>query len=259
MGDASISRALVFTRTKHGADRVAKFLNQYNNELIAEAIHGNKSQNNRIRALDNFKAGKTRFLVATDIAARGIDIDGVSHVINFELPNIAESYVHRIGRTARAGAEGIAISFCDREEQEYLRDIERLIRLKITVFPLPIAGTSTPRDPALRSATERPPQELNHGGRGRSARPSKGRAQSARQSGRGRSRTEPTSIARSSPARSAGLSTGNSRRAPARRGSRAAAPRSERPASGRDRPSASSQTAPAAKTSWWSRIWKKDS
>jgi ATP-dependent RNA helicase RhlE len=129
--DESIKRALVFTRTKHGADRVAKFLNAVG--VTAEAIHGNKSQNNRVRALDNFKSGETRILVATDIAARGIDIDGVSHVINYELPNVPETYVHRIGRTARAGAEGKSFSFCDQEEREYLRDIEKLIRLKIRV------------------------------------------------------------------------------------------------------------------------------
>lgn len=131
MKDKSIQRALVFSRTKHGADRIAKFLNFA--RVSAEAIHGNKSQNNRIRALNNFKEGLTRVLVATDIAARGIDIDGVTHVINFELPNIPESYVHRIGRTARAGNEGIAISFCDQEEREYLADIEKLIRMRIRV------------------------------------------------------------------------------------------------------------------------------
>jgi len=126
-----VKMALVFTRTKHGADKICRFLNQVG--VTAEAIHGNKSQNNRVRALDNFKNGQTRILVATDIAARGIDIDGVSHVINYELPNIPETYVHRIGRTARAGAEGKSYSFCDSEEREYLRDIEKLIRQKIRV------------------------------------------------------------------------------------------------------------------------------
>jgi ATP-dependent RNA helicase RhlE len=124
--DRSIARALVFTRTKHGANKVAEQLAR--SGVSAEAIHGNKSQGARERALANFKTGRTRILVATDIAARGIDIDGVTHVINFDLPNVPESYVHRIGRTARAGASGIAISFCDREERPYLRDIERLIR-----------------------------------------------------------------------------------------------------------------------------------
>jgi superfamily II DNA/RNA helicase len=125
----SIDRALVFTRTKHGADKVVRLLAK--SGINAEAIHGNKSQNNRERTLANFRSGRTRTLVATDIAARGIDVDGVSHVFNYDLPNIPESYVHRIGRTARAGAEGIAISFCDREELPYLRDIEKLIRISI--------------------------------------------------------------------------------------------------------------------------------
>jgi ATP-dependent RNA helicase RhlE len=126
-----IESALVFTRTKHGADRVAKDLVRAG--VHAEAIHGNKSQNARIKALSNFKSRFTRVLVATDIAARGIDIDDLSHVINFELPNIPETYVHRIGRTGRAGASGIAISFCDSEEREYLRDIQKLITKAVPV------------------------------------------------------------------------------------------------------------------------------
>ena len=117
--------ALVFTRTKHGADRVAKFLNL--SRITAEAIHGNKSQNARQRALNNFKAKQTRVLVATDIAARGIDVDDLTLVINYELPNIPETYVHRIGRTGRAGASGVALSFCDLEEKEFLRDINRFL------------------------------------------------------------------------------------------------------------------------------------
>jgi ATP-dependent RNA helicase RhlE len=129
--DRSIARALVFTRTKHGANKVAEQLAR--SGVSAEAIHGNKSQGARERALANFKNGRTRILVATDIAARGIDIDGVTHVINFDLPNVPESYVHRIGRTARAGASGIAISFCDHEERPFLRDIEKLIRKAIPV------------------------------------------------------------------------------------------------------------------------------
>ena len=122
-------QTLVFTRTKHGADKVVKSLHHAG--LSAEAIHGNKSQNQRERVLGAFRAGKLRTLIATDIAARGIDVDGISHVINYDLPNIPESYVHRIGRTARAGAAGIAISFCDHEERAYLRDIEKLIRMTI--------------------------------------------------------------------------------------------------------------------------------
>ncbi|GAB6991741.1 DEAD/DEAH box helicase [Paenibacillus pini] len=123
--DKSIVTALVFTRTKRGADRVVKDLTHAN--ISAQAIHGNKSQNDRQKALNNFKNGVTRVLVATDIAARGIDIDELSHVINFNLPNIPETYVHRIGRTGRAGLSGIAISFCEVEELPYLKDIEKLI------------------------------------------------------------------------------------------------------------------------------------
>jgi ATP-dependent RNA helicase RhlE len=127
--DKSIKRVLVFTRTKHGANKVVKQLEDA--RIQAEAIHGNKSQTARERALANFKSGATRVLVATDIAARGIDVDGITHVINYDLPNEPESYVHRIGRTARAGASGIAYSFCEMDERPYLVDIERLIRLNI--------------------------------------------------------------------------------------------------------------------------------
>jgi len=124
-----INRALVFTRTKHGADKVVKVLAKAG--IAANAIHGNKSQNHRERVLAAFRSGEIRTLVATDIAARGIDVDGVSHVVNFDLPNVPETYVHRIGRTARAGAEGVAISLCAGEEAAYLRDIEKLIRAKL--------------------------------------------------------------------------------------------------------------------------------
>ncbi|MGE0120863.1 MAG: DEAD/DEAH box helicase [Dongiaceae bacterium] len=122
--DPALARVIVFTRTKHGANRVAEHLGKAG--IAAEAIHGNKSQGARERALAQFRAGRARVLVATDIAARGIDVDDVTHVVNFEIPNVPESYVHRIGRTARAGAEGIAISLCDPSERGYLRDIERL-------------------------------------------------------------------------------------------------------------------------------------
>jgi ATP-dependent RNA helicase RhlE len=127
--DPSMSRVLVFTRTKRGADRVAEQLDR--SGVRAEAIHGNKSQSARQRALDAFKAGQTRVLVATDIAARGIDVDGITHVINFEIPSEPETYVHRIGRTARAGAAGVALSFCAADERAALRDIERLIRKSV--------------------------------------------------------------------------------------------------------------------------------
>ena len=127
-----IARVLVFTRTKHGADRVVRHLQQCG--VKSDAIHGNKAQNARQRALKSFRNGRIRALVATDIAARGIDVDGVTHVINFDLPNEPESYVHRIGRTARAGAGGIALSFCDHEERAYLRNIEKVIRQSVPVL-----------------------------------------------------------------------------------------------------------------------------
>ncbi|WP_174286338.1 DEAD/DEAH box helicase [Sphingomonas bacterium] len=135
LGGEGVDRALVFTRTKHGADRVVKLL--AGNGIAANAIHGNKSQPQRERALAAFKSGQVPILVATDIAARGIDVSGVSHVVNFELPNVAEQYVHRIGRTARAGASGIAVSFCADDERPYLRDIEKVTRQKIAVEALP--------------------------------------------------------------------------------------------------------------------------
>jgi ATP-dependent RNA helicase RhlE len=151
--DQAIETALVFTRTKHGADKVAKDLNRAG--VQAEAIHGNKSQNARQRALSNFKDKQTRVLVATDIAARGIDIDDLSHVINFELPNVPETYVHRIGRTGRAGASGIAVSFCDSEEREFLRDIHKLIAKNIPVIedhPYHATGASAPIAPAQQQS-----------------------------------------------------------------------------------------------------------
>jgi ATP-dependent RNA helicase RhlE len=130
--DVTMYRTLVFTRTKHGADKVVKGLSK--SGFAVSAIHGNKSQNNRERALAGFKSGKIRVLVATDIAARGIDIDQVTHVVNYDLPHVPESYVHRIGRTARAGAEGIAIAFCAPDERPLLRDIERTIRQQVPVM-----------------------------------------------------------------------------------------------------------------------------
>jgi superfamily II DNA/RNA helicase len=147
-----IDRVLVFTRTKHGADKVVRGLEK--DGIAADAIHGNKSQNQRTRALKDFRDGRIKTLVATDIAARGIDVDGVSHVINFDLPNVPESYVHRIGRTARAGAEGIAISLCSHDELPYLRDIEKLIRMAI-----PATGSTAQGKPAQH----RPPQQSRNG------------------------------------------------------------------------------------------------
>jgi len=139
--NTAIKTALVFTRTKHGADKVVNLL--LKNNIKAEAIHGNKAQNARQRALTNFKAQTTRVLVATDIAARGIDVDELAFVVNYEIPNIPETYVHRIGRTGRAGANGTAISFCDAEERAFLKDIEKLIAKKIPVIenhPFPMTN-----------------------------------------------------------------------------------------------------------------------
>jgi ATP-dependent RNA helicase RhlE len=178
--DEGIQRVLIFTRTKHGADKVARWLGQ--DGVPVDAIHGNKAQNARQRALDGFRTGKLRALVATDIAARGIDVDGVTHVINFDLPNDPESYVHRIGRTARAGAAGMAISFCDAEERGYLRDIEKIIRKPVPVHTdHPYHDDSAPRSPApskgARGAGGRhmpaPPRGGNRG------RPDKPRRQAA--------------------------------------------------------------------------------
>jgi len=154
--DKAIKTALVFTRTKHGADKVVKDLVRVG--ITAEAIHGNKSQNARQRALSNFKNRTTRVLIATDIAARGIDIDELSHVINYELPNIPETYVHRIGRTGRAGLNGVALSFCDAEEVEFLKDIHKLISKQIPVeeghpYPMSLQSiASRPAQPAKQSS-----------------------------------------------------------------------------------------------------------
>ena len=154
----SMERVLIFTRTKHGADRVVKLL--AGNGIPANAIHGNKSQPQRERALAEFKAGRVKILVATDIAARGIDVTGVSHVINFELPNVSEQYVHRIGRTARAGAAGVAISYCADDERAYLKDIEKLTRQRIMVEPLPANfNAEAARIKATRTAPPPPSRE----------------------------------------------------------------------------------------------------
>jgi ATP-dependent RNA helicase RhlE len=172
LNDGRMVRTLVFTRTKHGADRVARHLTK--GGIQAAAIHGNKSQNARERALDGFKNGKIPVLVATDLAARGIDVDDVTHVVNFDLPNVPETYVHRIGRTARAGREGIAMAFCDVDERPLLRDIEKLIRRTIPIVPehpfrskVPMAA---PRAPAAPSRKGAGPQRSGGGGRKRGRR-----------------------------------------------------------------------------------------
>ncbi len=147
----AIERALVFARTKYGSEKIAKAL--VRSGIKADAIHGDKSQNARQHALNNFKSGKIRILVATDIAARGIDVDNLTHVINYELPNVPETYVHRIGRTGRAGASGIAISFCDAEERAYLKDIQQLIKQSIPVVdehPYLPAKTVVNQQPAIQ-------------------------------------------------------------------------------------------------------------
>ena len=198
--DAGIDRALVFTRTKHGADRVVKLL--AGNGIAANAIHGNKSQPQRERALAAFKSGEVPILVATDIAARGIDVSGVSHVVNFELPNVPEQYVHRIGRTARAGNSGVAIAFCAEDERPYLRDIEKLTRQKVPVVPLPadftakanaikaervkaIGADPAPRPDRQQQQRRQPPRpRATH--EARPANPNAPRGRGPRRGGRGR-------------------------------------------------------------------------
>jgi ATP-dependent RNA helicase RhlE len=164
--DSSMSRVLVFSRTKHGANRIAEHLSKA--RVIAEAIHGNKSQNARERALSGFKTGRVRVLVATDIAARGIDVDSVTHVINFDVPEVPETYVHRIGRTARAGASGMALTFCDSEERPDLRNIEKLTRQAIPLVeghpfesnnPAPAAFDLRHAHEASRGQPPRGPQQ----------------------------------------------------------------------------------------------------
>lgn len=222
LASPEMDRGIVFTRTKHGANKVVAFLGIAG--LKATAIHGNKTQGQRMRALHAFKSGETPILVATDVAARGIDIDDVSHVVNFELPNIPESYVHRIGRTARAGRSGIAISFCEGEERGYLRDIERLIKMQI------------PSEGVLQTEVDPPKPGQNRG----------------RQAPRG-DRSRPDGAKRNGPksTRAKGTAKGNTRTAsdgrndqapydPARIDSngksqpRRAAPKSRAPQSGRD-------------------------
>ncbi len=156
LDDPAMSRVLVFARTKHRANRVAEQLGK--GGVATEAIHGNKSQGARQRALKRFRAGDARVLVATDIVARGIDVEGVTHVINYELPNEPESYVHRIGRTARAGAGGTAVSFCDSSERAYLRDIERLIQRRLTV----IGDEPTGPIPSVKSRSKKPRGNAMH-------------------------------------------------------------------------------------------------
>jgi ATP-dependent RNA helicase RhlE len=197
--DEQISRALVFTRTKHGANKVVRQL--LSADIQAEAIHGNKSQNARTRALAQFRAGTLRVLVATDIAARGLDVDSISHVINYDLPAEPESYVHRIGRTGRAGAEGIAFSFCSPEQRDELKAIERLIRTRLPVLTdaarctaqtAPAQARCQPRVPGERprgdsQESPRPEVDSKNGGAARPARRFLWQSR-AHDSGRGRAR-----------------------------------------------------------------------
>jgi len=178
MQEQPMDSCLVFSRTKHGADKIVKILIKSN--IKAEAIHGNKSQGARQRALNNFKNGVTKVLVATDIAARGIDVEDLAVVINYDLPNISETYIHRIGRTGRASASGIAISFCDGEERAYLKDIQRLIKQIIPVIndnPFEDLNPSTTA-PVKKAKKKRPNytpdsrnQRPNHSQNGKSRRP----------------------------------------------------------------------------------------
>jgi ATP-dependent RNA helicase RhlE len=181
-----IDRALVFTRTKHGADKVVRGLAKAG--IAAQAIHGNKSQPQRERVLAAFREGRIATLIATDIAARGIDVDGISHVVNYDLPNIPESYVHRIGRTARAGAAGTAISFCAADEVPYLRAIEKLIRMAIPAIERRSARPSHGRPE--RTGAEPPRQDRQH--------PRRGGAQPGRhqpEHSRGKQRHDPNNLA----------------------------------------------------------------
>jgi ATP-dependent RNA helicase RhlE len=163
--EAKVTRAVVFTKTKHGADKLSKVLNR--SGISAVAIHGNKAQSQRERALDGFRAGRSRILVATDVAARGLDVDGISHVFNFDLPMEPEAYVHRIGRTGRAGAKGIAISFCDGAERGLMRDIERVTGKRFNaITQLPALPEPTPPTAEEREADRRSYEERNSGGYG---------------------------------------------------------------------------------------------
>ncbi|MFF2886184.1 DEAD/DEAH box helicase [Paenibacillus sp. NPDC057967] len=211
--DQSIVSALVFTRTKHGADRVARGLNKQ--RITAQAIHGDKSQNARQNALNNFKSGATRVLVATDIAARGIDVEELSHVINFNLPNIPETYVHRIGRTGRAGHDGTAISFCETDELPYLKDIEKLIKKKIPVvqdhpYPMKGAAPAAAEQAPSKSASSEAKSSEGAAGSGKKPRRKKskpqGAAASAVASGAEQAKSQPKSQKAASGASAAGQS-----------------------------------------------------
>ncbi|MEO6096462.1 MAG: DEAD/DEAH box helicase [Fibrobacteria bacterium] len=188
LADEAVSRVLVFTRTKHGADRLKKNLEQFG--IPSEAIHGNKSQNARVRSLSNFKEGSTRVLVATDLAARGIDVDEITHVVNYDLPHEPETYVHRIGRTARAGHSGISFSFCGPDDRGNLVGIERLIRQRIQVAPIPHDSelkTPVPQEIVGRPAND---DDAHQGGDRSGGRNPRGQRNGSRGESQGRQRTD---------------------------------------------------------------------
>jgi ATP-dependent RNA helicase RhlE len=187
----AMDRVIVFTRTKHGADKLQRDLAKAG--IDAAAIHGNKSQNQRERALAAFKSPRPPVLIATDIAARGIDVDGVSHVVNYELPHEPETYVHRIGRTGRAGQTGEAVSFCDPEERLRLQAIERLLRKPITAQNAPLPGGTT-------AVAEAPPRRGDRGADDRSPRSGRRRRPRSSGSGSGRAAGRPAAVAVASPA-----------------------------------------------------------
>ncbi len=189
LASGEMDRVLVFTRTKHGADRVVKKLAQSN--IRANAIHGNKSQPQREKALGEFKQGSVKVLVATDIAARGIDVTGISHVINFELPNVAEQYVHRIGRTARAGRAGVALSFCAQDERDYLRDIQKLTRVTLDQVPLPQGLREEVAVVAQHVEPVRGPKNVRGRTPGRGQPPRRDTRTEAQRDARGEARVEP--------------------------------------------------------------------
>jgi len=224
LSDPAIKRVLVFTRTKHGANKVTETLEKA--QITAEAIHGNKSQNHRQRALSNFKAGTTRVLVATDIAARGIDVDELTHVINYEVPNEPETYVHRIGRTGRAGAFGTAFTFVEDEERAYLQDIQKLIRKQIavsgdhpyttsSVAPVSLNGNERiirPKGPAGRPPRDGRGGNGNTNGRGGAPRSATGNSNGGRNESRGGGRPQPAGERAALGGRSAAAGNGGGER-----------------------------------------------
>lgn len=220
-----INRALIFTRTKHGADRVVKRLASVGIEALA--IHGNKSQNQRQRALAALREGRVKFLIATDIAARGIDIEGISHVINFEIPNVPEQYVHRIGRTARAGRSGLAISFVGKDEKNYLKDIQKLLGITLPVMPLPDGFNSKANDVNKRPALPKPAKPEKKAEQ-KSAKSQRGKRSNKSQSRRERkANTEAKSVETDRPRRDKNRKPKRDNRPPKQNEAKDISPRSE--------------------------------